>query len=524
VSVAPRKRTILIVDDSPEDRVAHRRFLERAEDARYDVLEEELGEAGILACSAKRPDCVLLDYSLPDMMGLEFLQRLTAANGGTPPCAVVVLTGATDEGMAVQALKSGAHDYLVKGRVTREALRIAIDSAIEKAFLQRQVLETQARLRSALDTMLDCFAVLRAMRDANGEVVDFLVDYANDQVCAEAKLDRREVVGRSIVDILPDHRRPELYDEYVRVVETGEAVAQEVVIHDPETPGDYPEVLQAWDVRVTRVDDGVAVAWRDITEHKSAESYVYRLNQILEQRVEERTVALRDSVRELEGFTYTVSHDLRAPLRAIIATSNILLEEAGETLEEDHRALLQRQATNAQRLGVLIDDLLRLARISRQEMRMRPVDVTAAACEVIQELMSHQPNQGLEFIVQPELKVHGDEILVRLALLNLIGNAAKFSPKGGTITIGGYPDGNKVVLYVRDQGIGFDMQYAHKLFAPFERLHRETEFPGTGIGLANVHRIVQRHGGTVWAESTPGRGATFYLTMPLPGRESSPPV
>lgn len=501
-----RPRTVLIVDDSPEDRAAHRRYLERAEDAEYDIVEAELGEVGLALCAERAPDCVLLDFSLPDMQGFEFLLRLREMELGS---AVVMLTGAWNEGMAIQALKSGAHDYLVKGRVTRDGLRIAIDSAIEKASLQRQVQETQARLKTALDTMLDCFAILSAIRDADGNVVDFRLEYANDQACAESGRERSAVLGKRLSAVFSSHR-PQLFPEYVRVVETGEPFIREVVQHDPDDPSTYPELLQAWDVRVTKLDDGVAVAWRDITEHKSAESYVYRMNQILETRVEERTRALQDTIGELEGFTYTVAHDLRAPLRAIIASSRIILEEAAERLVPEHRALLDRQATNARRLGDLIDDLLKLSRISRQELKKDRIDLSAMALDIASGLPTGT------FDVEPGIVVWGDGILLRLALVNLMENAAKFSPMGGTIHVGGYEDDGRSVFFVKDEGIGFDMQYAHKLFAPFERLHRESDFPGTGIGLANVHRIAQRHNGSVWAESSPGHGAKFYLALPQP--------
>lgn len=501
-------RTVLIVDDSPEDRDSHRRFLERSEDPFYEVLEAPSGEAGLKICFERLPDCVLLDFSMNDMQGIEFLQRLSAG-GDEPICPVVMLTGGLQEATAVQAMKAGAHDYLVKGRVSREAMTLAIESAIEKSTLRRQVRETQVRLRSALDTMLDCFAIFSALRNEAGEIVDLRVDYANDRVCKEAGISRAKIIGCLASDVLPTHLQPERFGLYADAIRDGLPRAQEIVLREdgPESP-----IESAWDVRVTKLDDGVSVAWREITEHKQADEYVYRLNAILERKVEERTSELKEMVHELEGFTYSVAHDLRAPLRAIIATSRIVLDESSEHLSEEHMRMLTRQAVNAERLGILIDDLLRLSRISRQELAPTPVDVSTMAHEIIDELTPRTVRPV--FLVQPELWVSADPTLFRLALLNLIENAAKFSPNGGRIDIGGYSEGDRSVIYVRDQGIGFDMQYAHKLFAPFERLHRESEFPGTGIGLANVQRIIQRHGGIVWAESIPGMGATFYLSLP----------
>lgn len=233
------------------------------------------------------------------------------------------------------------------------------------------------------------------------------------------------------------------------------------------------------------------------------------LNAELERRVEERTAALVDANREMEGFTYTVSHDLRAPLRAITATSMILLEEAGQKLAEEERRLLQRQAHNAKYLGVLIDELLQLSRLSRQEMVMLPFDMSNLADTIIDELIADGRNGCVRFEVQRDMWAVGDTKLMSFVLLNLLENAAKFSPQGGVVRMG-QKDG---IFFVSDEGIGFDPAYSDKLFRPFERLVTQSEFPGTGIGLANVKRIVERHSGTVWAESRPGVGATFWFTL-----------
>lgn len=221
-------------------------------------------------------------------------------------------------------------------------------------------------------------------------------------------------------------------------------------------------------------------------------------------RVEERTQELAAALKEAEGFNYSISHDLRAPLRAISSYSGILLEEAGPHLNEEHRQLLARQAHNANRLGRLIDELLRLSRLARVEVKRTPLDMTNKARTVAQDLEMEDRVR-----VQEGMTASGDPGLVRTVFENLIGNAAKFSPKDALIHVG-QTDG---VIWVRDEGIGFDMHYAPKIFLPFERLVPDSEFPGTGIGLANVERIVRRHGGKVWVESEPGKGATFFFTL-----------
>jgi PAS domain S-box-containing protein len=239
----------------------------------------------------------------------------------------------------------------------------------------------------------------------------------------------------------------------------------------------------------------------DITDHKRAEAE-------LEQRVQERTEALQAANRELEGFTYSVSHDLRGPLRAIMSTSMILREDYNAVLPPEANQQLERQARAAKKMGDLIDDLLRLSRIGRQEMIRNELDLTALAHEILVEL---QPQSEIK--IQPEMTVKADSKLMRLAVQNLLDNALKFSKNSQNplVEMGCDEEG---VFFVRDNGIGFDMAYADKLFGPFERLVRDDEYPGTGIGLANVRRIIERHGGKVWADGEPDVGATFFFLVP----------
>ncbi|RYG39586.1 PAS domain S-box protein [bacterium] len=241
---------------------------------------------------------------------------------------------------------------------------------------------------------------------------------------------------------------------------------------------------------------------QDVTEDK-------RNEEALERAVTERTKELESANRELEGFTYSVSHDLRAPLRSIIANSRMLLEDAPAGLTEEQLGMLDRQAVNAKRLGDLIDDLLKLSRIGRQEMRLEPVDMTGLAREVTDEISDREPGR-LTFNLQEGMRAYGDHRLLRFVWLNLLENAAKFSPPGSIVHAGEDESG----FFVRDEGIGFDPEYARKLFEPFERLVRDDEFPGTGIGLANVKRIVERHSGEVWAIGELGKGATFRFRLP----------
>lgn len=235
----------------------------------------------------------------------------------------------------------------------------------------------------------------------------------------------------------------------------------------------------------------------------------------LEARVAERTRELTWANKELESFSYSVSHDLRAPLRAVDGFSQALLEDEAERLSEEGRELLHRLRAAATRMGQLIDDLLLLSRVSRTELRRAPVDVSALAREVVDELRRREPGRDVTVTIAPGLQAEGDARLLRVLLENLLGNAWKFTSKrpGATIELFAEERGGKTHYAVRDNGVGFDMAYASKLFSPFQRMHKATDFPGTGIGLATVQRIVQRHGGLIEADAAPGAGATFRFTL-----------
>ena len=256
-----------------------------------------------------------------------------------------------------------------------------------------------------------------------------------------------------------------------------------------------------WNISPICDESGVVKHWlaiqRDTTD---------RLEQ--KERLEER---VRERTRELEGFLYTVSHDFRAPLRAIMSASMILIEDYGDRLDRDGMAELKRQSAAAKKLGVLMDDLLRLSRLSRQEMKPTEIDLSALAREVAAEVTGRASEARPEISVADGLRVEGDAPLLRLLLQNLLENAVKFARDGGSanITVGA----ENGAFFVRDEGIGFPQDKAEKIFGPFERLHTDAEYPGTGVGLANVKRVVDRHGGRVWADGRPGEGATFWFTL-----------
>ncbi len=264
------------------------------------------------------------------------------------------------------------------------------------------------------------------------------------------------------------------------------------------------------------IEGGMLYIYSDITERRKTDEAVVRLNKELELKIEQRTSELNEVNNELETFAYSVSHDLRAPLRGIHGFVSALIEDKKHLLDDDGLHYLDRISEGSMKMAQLIDDILNLSRISRQSIFKKRVDLTRIAKTILRELKDTSRSRNVNVIIQDSIIAYGDEMQLTIMLTNLISNAWKYSSKSAnpSVTIGRSSHMGREVFFVKDNGTGFNMAYYDKLFTPFQRLHNETEFKGTGIGLATVSRIIEKHDGKIWAESEVGKGAVFYIWLP----------
>ena len=394
--------------------------------------------------------------------------------------------------------------------------------------------KVQSHLKQNMDaivnTSLYSIVVLEAIRDEQNTIQDFRYVLLNAVAQKQFLMDVEEIQRSSLLQLFPGVKNTGQFEWYRKVVETGEDIRFDVFYQ-----GDG---YQNWFTNAcSKLNDGLVVYYYDITGEKLAEETIRQLNQELamqnaklEQIVEERTSALhtanahlRDTIhqleevnKELEAFSYSISHDLRAPLRTVNGFAEILLDKYAPALDDEAKRLIGKIRLGAQKMGVLIDELLALSRLGRKTLHLTEVDMNRLVESVLADVNPHNELQDFRLDIAPLPAITGDATLLAQVWQNLLSNAIKYSRhvKNKAISIKSFADSEKIVYIIHDMGAGFDMKYANKLFQVFQRLHKDSEFEGTGVGLAIVKRIVTKHNGDVWAESSPQEGTSFYFSIP----------
>jgi PAS domain S-box-containing protein len=392
------------------------------------------------------------------------------------------------------------------------AARMSVRSESRQQAAEFQTESSHLQLQSLID---NTSAVIYMKRIDNGRYL--LVNREWERLF---KVTRDKVIDLADHEIFPSILAAELRGNDLYVAQEGKTVQFEESADTDDGPHTYVSVKFPV-IDTTGRPYAVCGISTDITDWKRAEERINQLNEDLEGRVLERTSELEASTHELDAFAYSVSHDLRAPLRSLHGFSQALLADYAGVLDDTGKDYLHRLQRNVRRMGEMIDSLLTLSRATRVELARHPVDLTALAREVTAELRAGNASREVTVDIAGDLHGVGDPQLLRLVMQNLLANAWKFSAKtaGARIEVGQQQRGGEHVFFVRDNGAGFDMRYAGKLFSAFQRLHAAAEFEGTGIGLATVQRIILRHGGRVFAEAEPGKGAAFYFTLrPAAGR------
>lgn len=378
-----------------------------------------------------------------------------------------------------------------------------LNENLERLVNQRTaaVLKTETRLQQVLDNMLEGIQII-------GHNWKYL--YVNEALVKQAAMPRNRLIGFSVTEIFPGVEGTDLFHTLRR------AMIERIALH-LETPFQHPDGRLGWyEMSIQPVPEGVFILTVDITERRQADEIIKKANEELEFKVMERTQELETLNHELESFSYSVSHDLRAPLRIISGYARILEETSATGLSDNQKTILQNIRGGIERMDKLIDDLLKFSMLGTSALQKSPVDMNRLVAEVIGELHNREGEKIL-IVAEPLEPAEGDYMLLRQVFTNLISNAIKYSNRQANpvIKIRSRPNETENIYSVSDNGAGFDMAYADKLFGVFQRLHSAKEYAGTGVGLAIVQRIVHRHGGRVWAVAEPDQGATFSFSLPV---------
>lgn len=530
--VTAARQRVLVIDDSATSRAV---LEEALLGAGYEVSTAVSGEDGLRVAAAERPNAIIVDGMLPGMDGPAVIRkvRLDAALRGV---ACVLFTGSEREGAELDALDAGADAFVRKEEDSAVILaKVATALRVASAPVEASSLLAPKKVLVVDDEEATLDRIRAALRM---EGYDVIVARSGEEAI--------ELLAVQPVDCaLLDHDMPGMGgEEACRRIKSAPVVRDVPLLlltsegssdamlrclgagADDSVPKSVDnDVLRARvraQLRRKQVEDETRRVRERILKAELASAEARAARELAETRAV-LVAELESKNAELEAFSYSVSHDLRAPLRSIDGFSKALLEDYGESLDGSAKDYLHRVCASAKRMNELIEDLLALSRVSRADLARTPVDVSGVAEEVAAELARREPARKVAVVVEPGMRADADARLLTAVFENLLGNAWKFTAKteSARVEVGSHTrDGSKTFV-IHDNGAGFDMAYAGRLFAPFRRLHREVDYPGTGIGLATVRRIVERHGGKVWAEGEPGRGATFSFTL-APSRPLEP--
>ncbi len=455
-----------------------------------------------------QPNVILSDHGLPSFDGFS---ALALAASKAPHVPFIFVTGSLGEEMAIQALKSGATDFVLKHRLTMLAPAVhralkQTEFRVQRKRAEEALQSSEERYRSLVELSPDALCVER-----DGRIV--FINSAGLKLFGARRPE--QLVGKLCADFID----PRFLEDTLKRINDLQNKQRSIPFRRSaivRLDGSIVDVELAGAPLTFEGKPAAQVIIHDITERQRAEEEIRRLNVELEQRVQTRTAELEVANKELEAFSYSVSHDLRAPLRHIEGFVEILRTSKSESLDDEAKGFLRTIGEATKQMGQLIDALLTFSRTARAELRKSRLDLNQVVQSVLQEVKCDVADRDVEWIVGRLPVVEGDPTLLYQVFFNLIYNAVKYtrSRKRARIEIRTKDTRREVVVFVKDNGVGFDMRYAHKLFGVFQRLHRAAEFEGSGIGLANVRRIIQRHGGRTWAEAELDRGATFYFSLP----------
>jgi PAS domain S-box-containing protein len=502
-----RPLRVLIVEDAKSD-IALLLLALREGGFKVDHVAVATQAAMRAALHHHQWDLITSDHAMPQFSGPAALALTLELRPDVP---FIIVSGEIDINLAVSLIQAGARDYVQKTELARlvpvvERVLLERDVSNDKFLADQALIASEAQYRRLFESAQDGILIVDAGAGQIQDVNPFLLDLLG--------FSREEYLGKKLWEVAAFQDSAASKSAFLELQQRGYIRYDNIPLH--AKAGNNVEVefvSNVYDVGQKRV---IQCNIRDITERRQAEKEIQQLNADLERRVNLRTTQVQALNRELETFNYSVSHDLRAPLRRINGFVAALERASGDELNSKGKELIMEIRASTEHMTTLIQALLKLASLGRSELQYEQTDLSSLAHIIATELQQGDSGRHVEFVIPDGILASGDAAMLRIVLENLMGNAWKFTSLVDVARIefgATYPAGKPAEYFVRDNGAGFDMRYADRLFGAFQRLHLDDEFPGTGIGLASVQRIIHRHGGRIRAESSVGQGATFYFDL-----------